>query len=195
MTRYKSVIVSKYTKRGMMKAVDQTIVDHLYRGYEFVQMCGDPIESMMLLFKIDGDEKAPPTRKELKQMEKERKARAKQKGKKHEEDQQRELKHNEPQKIESNPVKLEPTPIVVAPILTKAAEPIVVQPVAEPKVIVEPEVKPAETPVNDSGSEPTPVMDKVTSEEAAQGEVTETVGVEPAKKPKRIPPKRTKKTP
>lgn len=195
MTRYKSVIVSKYTKRGMMKAVDQTIVDHLYRGYEFVQMCGDSIESMMLLFKIDGDEKAPPTRKELKQMEKERKARAKQKGKKLEEDQQRELKHNEPQKIESNPVKLEPTPIVVAPILTKAAEPIVVQPVAEPKVIVEPEVKPAETPVNDSGSEPTPVMDKVTSEEAAQSEVTETVGVEPAKKPKRIPPKRTKKTP
>lgn len=194
MTRYKSVIVSKYTKRGMMKAIDQTITDHGYRGYEFVQMCGDPIESIMLLFKIDGDEKTPPTRKELKQMEKEKKARAKQKGKKLEEDQQRELKTNEPQKIESNPLKTEVPPVIVAPVLTKVEEPIVTK-AEEPKVTVETVATPTLEAATESTAETNTLPNSEETPKETPAEPIVTVKEEAVKKPKRLPPTRTKKTP
>jgi len=77
MEKYKSVVVVKYTRRGMARAIDRTMRKMTYRGFEFVQMTGNPLESVVMLFKIEGNEKPELTRKEMKALIKADKEKAK----------------------------------------------------------------------------------------------------------------------
>lgn len=146
MTKYRSIVVVKYTRHGMMKAIDHKITEMLDKGYEFVQMSGNPIESIILLFKIDGDEKRPPTRKELRQIKKDEKARLKYL-KKHPEEANRPVAVVHPPVQEAKVEEVSPVEVVKEPV--KTVEPA---PAVEPAKVVEeptpatpsPEVVPTE---------------------------------------------------
>ncbi len=69
MTKYKTVVIVRYSKKAMMSALDHTLNKMTKKGYEFVQMSGSPLESIVLLFKeveVIKDNKGP-TKEELRE--------------------------------------------------------------------------------------------------------------------------------
>ncbi len=66
MDKYKTIVVVKYTRRGMARAINRTMSKMIYRGFEFVQMTGNPLEAVALMFKVSGQEKPELSRKEMK---------------------------------------------------------------------------------------------------------------------------------
>ena len=80
MAKFKSVVIVKYSKKSVEREIEHTMEKMTKKGYEFVQMSGSPLDSLVLLFRaveVEEPVNTGPSKAELKEEKKLAKIKAK----------------------------------------------------------------------------------------------------------------------